>query len=54
MKGEKGAKARMFVKTMEMNRDSTPGITEGQMGVTMYANMDDLAKDWVHAEDEGV
>jgi hypothetical protein len=47
-----GAKARRFVKTMEMYRDSTPGMTEGQMGVTMYANMDDSAKDWVHAEDE--
>jgi hypothetical protein len=52
MKGEKGAKARRFVKTMEMYRDSTPGMTEGQMGVTMYTNMDDSAKDWVHAEDE--
>jgi hypothetical protein len=52
MKGETGAKARRFVKTMEMYRDSTPGMTEGQMGVTMYANMDDSAKDWVHAEDE--
>jgi hypothetical protein len=50
MKGEKGAKARRFVKTMEMYRDSTPGMTEGEMGVTMYANMDDSAKDWVHAE----
>jgi hypothetical protein len=52
MKGEKGAKARRFVKTMEMYRNSTPGMTEGQMGVTMYANMDDSAKNWVHAEDE--
>jgi hypothetical protein len=52
MKGDKGTKARRFVKTMEMYRDSTPSMTEGQMGVTMYANMDDLAKDWVHAEDE--
>jgi hypothetical protein len=35
-------------------RDSTPGMTEGQMRVTMYANMDDSAKDsgWVHSEDE--
>jgi hypothetical protein len=30
MKGEKGAKARRFVKTIEMYRDSTPGMTEGQ------------------------
>jgi hypothetical protein len=52
MKGEKGAKARRFVKTMEMYRDSTPRMTEGQMGVTMYTKMDDSAKDWVHAEDE--
>jgi hypothetical protein len=47
MKGEKAAKARRFVKTMKMYRDSTPGMTEGQMRVTMYANMDDSAKDWV-------
>jgi hypothetical protein len=45
MKGEKGAKARKFAKTMEMYRDSTPGMTEGQMGVMMYANMDDSTKD---------
>jgi hypothetical protein len=49
---EKGAKARRFVKTMEMYRDSTHGMTQSQMGATMYANMDDSAKDWVHAEDE--
>jgi hypothetical protein len=52
MKGEKGAKARRFVKTMGMYCDSTPGMTDGQMGVTMYANMDDSAIDWVHAEHE--
>jgi hypothetical protein len=52
VRGEKGAKARRFVKTLEMYRDSTPGMTQSQMGVTMYANMDDSAKDWVHAEDE--
>jgi hypothetical protein len=52
MKGEKGAKARRFVKTMEMYCDSTLGMTEGQMEGTMYANMDDSAKDWIHAEDK--
>jgi hypothetical protein len=54
VRGEKGAKARRFVKTetIEMYRDSTPRMTQSQMGVTMYANMDDSAKDWVHAEDE--
>jgi hypothetical protein len=52
VRGEKGAKARRFVKIMEMHRDSTPGMTQSQMGVTMYVNMDDSAKDWVHAENE--
>jgi hypothetical protein len=52
VRGEKGAKARRFVKIMEMYRDSTPEMTQSQMGVTMYANMDDTAKDWIHAEDE--
>jgi hypothetical protein len=45
VRGEKGAKARRFVKTLEMYRDSMPGMTQSQMGVTMYANMDDSAKD---------
>jgi hypothetical protein len=32
--------------------DLTKHNRNSQMGVTMYANMDDSAKDWVHAEDE--
>jgi hypothetical protein len=51
-KGEQGAKAMRLVQSMDVYKDSTPNLTENQICMTMWANLADSARDWVHTENE--
>jgi hypothetical protein len=50
--GEQGVKAMRLVQSMDVNKDSTPNLTENQICMTMWANLTDSARDWVHTENE--
>jgi hypothetical protein len=51
-KGEQGAKAMRLVQSMDVYKDSTPNLTENQICMTMWANLADSARDWVHTKNE--
>jgi hypothetical protein len=51
-KGEQGAKAMRVVQSMDVYKDSTANLTENQICMTMWANLTDSARDWVHTENE--
>jgi hypothetical protein len=50
--GEQGAKAMRLVQSMDVYKDSSPNLTENQICMTMWADLTDFARDWVHTENK--
>ncbi|GAQ91262.1 hypothetical protein KFL_007540010 [Klebsormidium nitens] len=51
-KKEEGFQAQRFIKRMETYLCNTPGLTDGQMGLTLFHNLTYGAQDWVQSADD--
>ena len=51
-KKEEGFPAQRFIKRMETYLRNTPGLTNGQMGLTFFHNLANGAQDWLQSADD--
>ena len=51
-KKEEGFNAHRFIKRMETYLRATPGLTQAQMGLTLFHNLGDGAQDWIQSADD--
>ena len=51
-KKDEGFGAHRFIKRMETYLRNTPGLTQGQMGLTLFHNLGEGAQDWIQSADD--